>query len=225
MIDYIRRLGVRTMQNGVMVLPRANFDAEDFMDTNFVRLSPGVRQWVAKTDHAKPHTELFDDNTPDAVYIIGKGQSIDTLTPEDFEYDYPIFCVNEAIQAIQDFDIPNPLIFASQDQNVVIKEMRPDIICLAAPWLMRRLARFEHLYYVDGYVTGRGTTAMCVYVAKTLGVDKIILDGCDYFQSRNRRYSSTIERNQNTSVGSLIRVTQQLSDELKGVNYKFNRPL
>ncbi|MBT3290259.1 MAG: class I SAM-dependent methyltransferase, partial [Victivallales bacterium] len=50
------------------------------------------------------------------AYLIGKGPSLDQLTPTAFPIvDAPILCCNESIHAVEALDLPNPLFCVQQD--------------------------------------------------------------------------------------------------------------
>lgn len=227
--QFLRRIGVKQLSNGVLLMPRKNKNAERFMDENFIRVTPIERIWHPKLENALPWSDpTFAEvlGNPEKIYIVGKGQSIDTLTPEDFQEDWPIFCVNEAIQIIDAMadDLPNIRVFVHIDNQVIVKEMRPDTVCLASARMLKRLANYEHLFYCEDFDLTLGTASFCIEAAKTLGCSEVILDGLDFLQHGNRRYASTIERTQLSSVPNLARITNNVRIALNGIKYSFNRP-
>jgi hypothetical protein len=53
------------------------------------------------------------------AYLIGKGPSLDQLTPTAFPIvDAPILCCNESIHAVEALDLPNPLFCVQQDTSL-----------------------------------------------------------------------------------------------------------
>jgi len=70
------------------------------------------------------------------AYLVGKGPSLDRLTPADFpETAAPILCCNEAVHAVEKLELPNPIFGVQQDARLRLAA-RPT----HATWLLSKQA-------------------------------------------------------------------------------------
>lgn len=185
--DYVNGLlnkhVLRTDKHGNVFLTVPNRQVEQYMNSNHFVLEN--LRWALNNTCSNIYDlkELFYNKK---VYVVGKGQSINNLTKEDFKEDYPIICINDSIHVIDKLNLPNIIFSISQDLNTGGKCLGKD----------KRIIIHSSLlpYYKDNintYVfteTGRCTILKVIELMKQLKAMKLILYGFDSMKNDDRTY-------------------------------------
>lgn len=95
----------RIQPDGSITLLHSRPKDVKFLDKHFKRRHPNLERWL-------PDLETLDEADLDYSgkigYIVGKGPSLDSLGPDDFDDDGPIIAINEALTKLEQLNIPNP---------------------------------------------------------------------------------------------------------------------
>lgn len=167
---------VRRHIDGSLWIPRGDRQLEKTMDAQYIRV-PGALRWFPK-GYNKALSEHEDKYKDSEVYILGKGPSLDRITPEVFGGS-PIICVNDSIKKINKMAIKNDVFVIQQDISLR-EECRPSntehTLILSdqckgwyADYRNRILVKPESL----GIEISGPTVVLAIYIAKILGASKI----------------------------------------------------
>ena len=113
--------GTRIRQHvgdGSYWIARPHRKVEAYLDTHCVRIGRSLR-WVPKFVTDNRIEDLRSMFVGKLCYIVGKGPSLDHLTSGHFSRpDAPILALNEAIYAVEELNLPNPLFGLQQDASL-----------------------------------------------------------------------------------------------------------
>ena len=108
---------LRRGADGCIFISRNNQKVEKKLDRMFQRID--VRRWRPRVLSDMRIEDLRKYFKGQAVYIVGKGPSLDTLTRADFKnYSAPIMALNEAIHKVESLNLPNPTFCVQQDARL-----------------------------------------------------------------------------------------------------------
>ena len=135
-----------------------------------------------------------------AVYIVGKGPSLDRLTPDDFaEFpDAPILCINESIHAVERLDIPSGRLFCVQYDrldNVSNKPQRATWLLSSFAWDAQRGKDAGAIKYDLKDVSPDKpnlTANTAISIASLAGADTAVMLGFDAAFGGNCDYAKSI---------------------------------
>lgn len=100
--------------DGSYWLPRANPEAEAYLDSVYVR-QPNQLKWFPKID--KSISAVYKNTHKGKIaYIVGKGPSLDLLQTKHIETDGPIIAINECIHVVERL-FPNSVTYGTQLDN------------------------------------------------------------------------------------------------------------
>ena len=188
---------VRIIQNhdGTITLTRSNKQAEKILDRLYTRCKHDLR-WFPKTISIKGIEELIDKFNGKPCYIIGKGPSLDKISEKDFNFDYPIICINESIHKIETLKLDNFIIGHQQDAYLK-NTCKPEYSAILLPealeyWYADYLNKY--LYRKADYKFNRSnlTVLMSMAIAKRLGTIKFILLAFDSCIDGNIEYAKCV---------------------------------
>jgi hypothetical protein len=170
--------GVKRSLEGTFWIPRRNKYLEGWMDDRFVRLSKHQLEWAPKHTGKKVFEDLRPIFEGKPAYIIGKGPSLDHLTPEHFiETDAPIICVNESVHVLNSLDVPNPIFAMQQDARLKDKCKPKNGFMILGNTVANFYADFENKYVYTSNTfpsPGGGLTAcVAIKICHFLGTTKI----------------------------------------------------
>jgi len=108
-------LRVRQGSDGSYWIPRKDKETEDWLDSQFIR----VDQQLKWRNRLPDMSGFFHNCHKDGkVAIIGKGPTLDLLTPETLQGYDCIFALNEAVLKIESLDMETPLYGTQLDHSL-----------------------------------------------------------------------------------------------------------
>lgn len=114
------------------------------------------------------------------VYIVGKGPSLDFVTPSIFRSDSPIICINESYKVIKGLRLPNPIFFTQCDRPVEYYVDDTDIKIL--PHLVAHFYKqFKNVYVFEANIGRHLTSNLAIHFAYYLGAAMLELVSFDAF--------------------------------------------
>lgn len=112
--DIVYGSRVRVMPDGTFTIPRRNKQAEEYLNTTYIRV-PNELRWYPVDPGGKRIDKLRSKFAGKHCYIVGKGPSLDFLNEKYFEPNCPIITINEAIHKVESLNIPNQIFMMQQD--------------------------------------------------------------------------------------------------------------
>lgn len=134
------------------------------------------------------------------LYIIGKGPSLDAVTPELFEPGCPIIAIAEAIKTIEDMYLTNPIYSLQREPGeewIVTPRKATLLLSLRAKWeLPFYQPRFVYDYTMDGGIMPRPSHCSAgdaVSIAALMGASEVKMISFDSYTNGEVGYSSCAE--------------------------------
>ena len=127
-------------------------------------------------------------------YIIGKGPSLDMLSEDDFEFDWPVLAINESIHKVETLKISNEIIGIHQDLNCTRNCVPKRSWMIVGP-------RVAHLYrnrertFNFGSIMPRSrslTGTICVELAKLFKASPVVMLCFDAAMGGGNGYAKVI---------------------------------
>jgi hypothetical protein len=167
-------------------------------------------------------------NLGDRAYVLGKGKSIDGLTPSHFDPDVPVFCANEAVMFAESLGIQNTIIGVRQDG-------KNRYYCPKRAWMLIKLEIIAYYtsyantipwsYHSLGIEYPTTTIPVILLFLKLLGISNVTLYGIDAQVTSSLTYSDCADAGDKARINNhLIGQTNQMRDYSKGLNCKWMHP-
>ena len=184
--------GIRRLIDGKYTLVRPTPDLVARMNAEFQNV--GTNRWLDKS--IKSVTSQFQAKFPgETAYIVGKGPSLDRLTAQHFDTTGPVFCINEAIHAVEKLDIKNPVFGVQQDVGLKNTCAPARGIIFVSHSVQAWYANFDRkIVYVPhelGLKDYSLTAQIAVELCKRFAVAKIVMLCFDSFQG-NTEYAKAV---------------------------------
>ena len=113
--DEAMKRGPRIADDGTFYIPRCPDSVAKLLEKDFCKFA-NENRWHIRSHGSIPIDDLKRYFQGKPCYIVGKGPSLDRLTPTDFPLkDSPIICINESIHKVESLPIENKLFILQQD--------------------------------------------------------------------------------------------------------------
>lgn len=181
--DNVAGMHPRKLGDGSFWLPRINAQAKSILEKDFIYIK-GTHRWVPRTVIKNDVSQLKEHFYQKACYIVGKGLSLDNLSPENFPDWSPIICINESIHKVCSLGLRNPIFGIQQDNR-----LKDTCFNKGATMIISRQARIHYpedevySFIPENYnsTTGTITVVVAIEILKTFDVTNLTLlcfDGC-----------------------------------------------
>ncbi|MBR4220331.1 MAG: hypothetical protein IKR81_04190, partial [Victivallales bacterium] len=133
------------------------------------------------------------------AYLVGKGKSLDTLTPLDFpDHEAPVLCCNEAIHTIEKLALANPVFCIQQDASLkeTCRPERSGWLLSSQAWglgkgdaypLAQKFIPDEH-----GLKSSTLTAAVALRLLAEAGTRRVVMLAFDAHVNRDCNYADAI---------------------------------
>ena len=215
---------LRHTANGEIWLTRPNAEVENELDAKYNRAPTHPNRWVPRFRYTnfRMLTPYFNGY----AYIVGKGASIDALTPNHFKQSAPIICINEAVRTIESLGVSNTIIGVRQDGMSL--DMKPKEAFVLVPLGICGLYEDYpntitcNLKRDLGMPRPAPTICMALALAKKMDVTNIIAYGFDALTDGSLRYCNNQNiRNVESDGRQLLRQPAFIKPYAKGLNIQW----
>jgi hypothetical protein len=198
LIEVPRLLGkstVRFYRDGSYGIPRRDAEAEKWLDEHCLR-RPNELRWLPKIPNSISVESLRGIFQGLPCYIIGKGPSLDDLTPLDFGDIYaPIIAINEAVMIINGLGLPNPVFLIQGDTGLTI-DPGPAALLLGL-YIKHLYPNHPERYVFRSEMFGFGVSArlsveMAIHIAALMGCTEGIMYAFDAATTEDCSYAESI---------------------------------
>lgn len=181
--------------DGSYWIPRANKQAEAYLDKHCIRLGKGLH-WIPRIISNKQLKDLAPLFEGRDCYVVGKGPSLDHLRAEHFEPGIPVIALNEAIHAVEELSLDNPVHGLQQDAKLRAKCMPK-----CAPILVSTKAANFYAVYEDAYIFSNAeldlnlsalSVSAAIRIARRLGAVSFTLISFDACVNQKLTYAKRI---------------------------------
>ena len=180
------------LPDGSIILTHERANDIKFMDLNFKRRHPNETRWLPVLTTLEEANLNFKGQTG---YIIGKGPSLDKLSPNDFDDTGPIIAVNEAIFKLEQLDLENQTFLV---QDPALREFaKPTKITVI---LEERICGFYRIYpnklqysRINMGLPHKVLSAIvAIRILKQWGVTRIVMLAFDACINEDTRYAKIV---------------------------------
>lgn len=181
--------------DGSYWIPNPNKQAEAYLDEHCIRLGRKLR-WIPRIISDKNIDDLRPYFIDKPCYIVGKGPSLDNLRAEHFDAGIPIIALNEAIHAVEELELDNPLYALQQDAK-----LRATCQPKRSPILVSTKAANYYAHTEDAYIFSNAeldlnpsalSVSAAIRIARRLGAQSFKLICFDACINKKTNYAKRI---------------------------------
>lgn len=181
-------------EDGSFFIPRNNRELENYLDRYCIKVEN--RKYFPPIMEGYSIERLKDKYKDQVAYVVGKGPSLDKLTPEYFKEPGPVICVNDSINLIPKLDHP---IFVTQSDLNLKEDCLPkdeNVAMLLHIRLQKFYRNFHNKYFfhgsqLDPNLAGPGGAVGSCF-GKYMGCKKIVLLCFDACVNKNTAYAKCV---------------------------------
>lgn len=185
-------LGIRVRINhdGTFSIPRSHRVIEAKIDAEYMRATWRPLTWYPKMTNSLNVSVLEGRHSGTECAIVGKGPSLDALTPEQLPTG-PILCINEAINKLEGLGVENPLYLVQHDPGLNCRPVRASVLL---GFHVRNLYPENHeriMAWVPKELAIL-TTVSAIRIARIMGCTAFRMIAFDAITSRNCQYAEAV---------------------------------
>ena len=174
-------MNMRTLADGKIYLIRRDRQLEHILDRDYLRI--GDRLWAPVVKDTQQCRHLEGKHKDTAVYIIGKGPSLQYLKTVNLKPKWPVIALNEAIDYVEKLSFTGPKYFIQQDKQPICHPSLETIGILHSDVAgkypeLKQSCVFQPVEF--GFKKKMLSVIVAIRVAKYMGCKQFILVSFDY---------------------------------------------